>query len=409
MRLGIFPKHLRFSSPIWIHAVSVGEIFACRKLIDRIRDNYPGKQIVISTVTATGNKIARTLARADDFVFYLPLDFSFIVRHVIGIINPAAVIIAETEIWPNLITALYSRNIPVVMTNGRISENSYKGYQSIKLLLRAILNKVNLFCVRTETDAQRLVSLGVLKDKVKITGNMKFDNADFTDKRIEDNASGYKAKLGLAAQEKLWVCGSTHQGEEEIILGVYRDLLAEAPYLRLLIAPRHPQRAKDIGHLMNKYGFNAVRVSRLTGEPASQLAGKRVSQLNPQTVFILDTIGELVSCYAASDIVFVGGSLIKKGGQNILEPAALGKTVLFGPNMSNFRDIADLFIMDKAGIPVNNQAELRDNIRHLLKHPEALFEFGRRAREVVFKNQGATDKNIECIRSILKISGVSAG
>ena len=206
-----------------------------------------------------------------------------------------------------------------------------------------------------------------------------------------DNAD-YRRKLGLKEADRLLTAGSTHPGEEEIILGVYKELLSDFPALKLLIAPRHPERAKEIERLVLNYGFNSVFISK----PRLSTIDYRLS-----TVFILDTIGQLKDFYAVSDIVFIGGSLIKKGGQNILEPAVLAKPIIFGPHMFNFRDIAELFLVSGGAVLVKNKEELREKIKDLLLHPESALGLGRRARELLLKNQGASERNLEIIKEVL--------
>jgi len=386
LRLGFLPKDLAQDRPIWVHAVSVGEVMAVRGLIEELRNVYPGKKFVISTVTPTGNKIAHSIAKMGDFVTYLPLDLGFIVRSVIDRINPSIFIIAETEIWPNLISYLYRKNIPIITVNGRISDRSFKGYLIIKLLLKAILEKITLFCVQTERDAKRLIFLGVLEDKIKITGNMKFDIKDYTG--FKKDHIDYRSKLKLDSGDRLFVAGSTHPGEEETILEVYKRIQIDFPNLKLLIAPRHPERAKDITQIVSRFGFRAVFISALSSECSTCIA---------KPVFILDAVGELISFYNIADIVFVGGSLIKKGGHNILEPASLAKPILFGPYMFNFRDIADLFLSNRAAKMVFNQEELKTNIVDLLNNPSEAIELGQRALQLILANQGATKRNVEYI------------
>ncbi len=388
-RLGFLPKDLELNKPIWVHAVSVGEVMAVRRLVDELRNLYPDKKLVISTVTVTGNKIARDIAEEGDLVTYLPLDLSFIVRTVIDRVGPSLFVIAETEIWPNLISYLYRKNIPIVTVNGRVSNASFRGYASIKILLKPILGKISLFCVQTERDAKRLMHLGVAEDKIRITGNMKFDIKDYSDK-IQDTTD-YRLKLGLVSKHKLFVAGSTHAGEEEIILEVYKELQRDFPDLKLLIAPRHPPRCKDIARLISRFGFRSVFVSNLPFECSTCIASP---------VFILDTVGELISFYGIADIVFVGGSLIKKGGHNILEPASLAKPILFGPHMFNFRDIADLFLSNRAAIMASNQDELRTNIAELLNNPSKAIELGKHAQQLILQNQGATKRNVEYIKKV---------
>ncbi len=396
-RLGILPRGLKLDRPIWIHAVSVGEVMAIRSLLEELRRAYPGKNFVISTVTATGNKIAKSIAQETDFVTYLPLDLSFLVRIVINKINPSLFILAETEIWPNLISCLHKRKIPIVTVNGRISDGSFKGYSVIKFLLKPILTKISLFCVQTQLDAERFAALGVAREKIKVSGNLKFDTTDYTDKKFTKDTD-YKQKLGLEKREKLFVAASTHPGEEKIILSVYKELSSEFPYLRLLIAPRHPERAKEIERVIKKYEFNSLRVSGLMGERVNGLTGEWA---NRQTVFILDTIGELMSYYTIADIVFVGGSLVQKGGHNILEPASLEKPILFGPHVFNFRGITDLFLTDDAAIMVNSPEALKQKIKELLIDPGQAKEIGRKAGETLFKNKGSTKRAIELIKNEL--------
>jgi len=389
-RLGILPGGLKLNRPIWVHAVSVGEVMAVRELLEELRKAYPQKKLVISTVTATGNKIAREIARDSDFVTYLPLDFGFFVKNVMDRINPSLFIIAETEIWPNLIRYLYRKKVPVITVNGRISDASFKGYLTIRFLLKPILKKVSLFCVQAERDAQRLTRLGVPQDKIKITGNMKFDFKGHAD--LKKDYSSYREKIGLEQGEKLMIAASTHRGEEEVALEVYRELLKEFTQLKLLLAPRHPERAKEVAGIVSKFGFRSVFLSS---------AAPKCSVCVTSPVFILDTVGQLVSFYALADVIFVGGSLVKKGGHNILEPAALGKAVLFGPHMYNFRDIANLFLDNEAALLIHNQEEFKTNVNNLLNRPSYLAGLGQRARELILKNQGASKRNAEYLKAFI--------
>jgi len=391
---------------------------AVRLLAEELRREYIDKKLIISTVTATGNKVAKGIAKEGDLLTYLPLDLSFIVRGVINRTNPSLFIIAETEIWPNLISCLYKKNIPIIVVNGRISDNSFRGYHAIKFFLRPVLNKITLFLVQTWRDQERLISLGVAQEKIRITGNMKFDTSaaseprpsgwgkekplninaersrsiDFQDYRAsKKDFTDYRKKLGLQEKDKLLVAGSTHPGEEEIILRAYKELKINFTDLKLLIAPRHPERSEDIAEISWRLGFRSVFVSKDSIACSTCITNQ---------VFILDVVGELVLFYAISDIVFVGGSLVKKGGHNILEPAILGKPVIFGPHMFNFRDITDLFLENNAAVLVNNEEELMLAIKNLLLEPKRKEELSGKAKELVLQNQGATKNNISAIKEL---------
>ncbi len=388
-RLGFLPVQLNLDRPIWVHAVSVGEVIAIKGLLEQLREAYPGKKLVISTVTATGNKIARSLVKDGDFLTYLPLDFSYIVKHVLKKVNPCMFIIAETEIWPNLITCLDKLQIPAITVNGRISDSSYDGYRLIKFFIRPILRLIKQFCVQSDLDALRLKSLGVDKQKIQVTGNVKFDIN--LDSAVGLNVLAYRAKLWLGQFDKLLVCGSTHPGEEKLIFTAYQELLLVFPKLKLLIAPRHPARSEKISRLAVDRGFMPVLISNISGACPTCIN---------RSVFILDTIGELFSYYALADIVFVGGSLVKRGGHNILEPASLRKPVIFGPYMFNFRQISELFLDNQAALMAANSAELANKVKELLNSDLLAKGLVERAYELIIKNRGATSRNIQIIKQL---------
>lgn len=390
-RFGILPKGLSFDRPIWIHAVSVGEAMVARGLVEQLRQEYPHKQFVISTVTATGNKIASPMVTDRDFLTYLPFDFSFITSSIMRRIDPSVFIIVETEIWPNLIRALHKKNIPVITVNGRLSDASFKGYSMARFLVKPVLDKITLFCVQTEIDFYRFVSLGVPENKIKIVGNMKFDSKDSLSAGKE--SASYRKKLGLKDEEILIVAGSTHPGEEVLLLEAYRKLLLTRAGggARLLLAPRHPERAEEVEALVKESGFSPQRIARLGDKENS----------DAQAIFILDTIGSLIYFYSAADIVFVGGSLIKKGGHNILEPASLGKPIVFGPHMFNFRDIAALFLEHKAALMVQDQQDLETELERLMHDTGGAAALVDKARELFKENQGATQKTVAFIKEII--------
>ena len=392
MRLGILPANvinkLKDQKVIWMHTVSVGEAQAVSTLVKDLKQQYPDYLLVISTVTKTGNKIVQSLIKPDNLAIYSPLDIGFIVNRVVNLVNPQLFIIAETEIWPNLITSLAKRAIPVVLVNGRISAVSFKGYKLIRPFLKEILKNFSLFCVQTKEDAQRITELGAAQTKVKVTGNMKFDisSSEFRAQSLQ---------LGLKENEKLLIAGSTHRGEEKIILQAHKELVKNCSDLRLLIAPRHIERTKEIEGLIAGFGFKSQRVSRLN------------STLPPTTyhlpsVLLLDTIGQLKDLYACADIVFIGGSLIPHGGQNPIEPAVFSKPMLFGPYMSNFSNIAKLLLNKRAAMMVKDPQQLKDSCLELLNNPVLRKELGERAKELVQENRGASLRNMELIKQLLR-------
>lgn len=386
------PDLTHLDRPIWVHAVSVGEAISIKGLLGELRRAYPDKKLVISTVTATGNKIASALISDGDLLTYLPLDFSFIIKKVIKRINPSLFIIAETEIWPNLITALYKQKIPVITVNGRISDSSYSGYRAIRFIIRPILNKITKFCVQSDIDAQRLNNLGVAKENIQISGNVKFDINLGVAPEMELKGAAAREKLWLGLDDKLWVCGSTHAHEEEVIIKAYKELLFSFPKLKLLLAPRHPERSKDIGKLVSENSFMPVFISNISGSCPSCIN-------NP--VFILDVMGELMDYYSAADIVFVGGSLVKTGGHNILEPASQKKPVFFGPHMFNFRDISRLFLENEAGVMVHNASDLAVKVKGILSSQLLAKQMVERAYALIMGNKGATKRNIEAVKQLL--------
>ncbi|MFA5362741.1 MAG: 3-deoxy-D-manno-octulosonic acid transferase [Candidatus Omnitrophota bacterium] len=390
-RFGSLPSGLQFERPLWIHAVSVGEMMSVKPFIALLREVFPGKQLVISTVTATGNSIAGKAAQPGDIVLYLPVDLRCAVKKYVERISPAIFIAAETELWPNLIAYLFRKNIPFVVINGRISDASFRRYRMVSFLLRGLFNKISLYCVQTDRDRQKLLQLGLSEDKIRVAGNIKFDISV----QRTGGFSNCRARLGLSAGHKLLVAGSTHPGEEHILFNAYRSLQGDFPDLRLLLAPRHPERSKEIGKIAAHHGFHPVFVSCIPGPPY-------VVRQSFNTVFILDTVGELLSFYEAGDIAFVGGSLIRKGGHNILEPAVFGKPIIFGPFMSNFRDIAELFLQHKAALLARNEGELKEKIRFLLGDPPRMAALGEEGKKLIALNQGATRKTFEYIKGFIK-------
>ena len=392
-RLGFLPEKVKAicakQKVIWVHAVSVGEMKAVGILAPLLRKAFPSRALLFSTVTHTGNKVARTIATGNEGVFYLPFDISFIVNKVVKVIRPEIFISMETEFWPNLIHSLYKSGAKIILVNGRISNRSYPRYKRAGFFISAILKKFSLILTQSDQDAVKVITLGAPKEKVFVTGNLKFDipilNLDI--KRTE-----LRKKIGISESEILIIAGSTHKGEEEAVIDCFVRLKKEYNNLRLLIAPRHIERAEEIEKLISKKGFFSLRISALPAnhEPRATSDG--------QGIFLLDTIGELRSMYSASDIVFVGGSIVKKGGQNPIEPASLAKPIIFGKFTFNFQDIIKIFLESEAGIEVENREELYSAMRFLLDNPRERKRLGVNAKDTISRNSGSSQRTMELIR-----------
>ncbi|MFC1508182.1 3-deoxy-D-manno-octulosonic acid transferase [Candidatus Omnitrophota bacterium] len=369
---------------IWLHAVSVGEIKVASILAPLLRKTFPSHVLVFSTVTHTGNKVAKTIATGEEEVIYLPFDVSFIVDKVVRIVRPELFLCLETELWPNLINSLHRFGSKIILVNGRISNKSYSGYKKIRFITSRILPQFSLILMQSEQDRERILVLGAPKEKVFTPGNLKFDLSlsGFTDKRQET-----RERLNVSDDEILLIAGSTHRGEEEKIIECFSRLKKDYSSLKLLIAPRHIERIKEIEELLKARRLKSIRFSK----PQTDC---------PKSVFILDTIGDLRTVYSAADIVFIGGSLVKKGGQNPIEPAALARPVIFGKDMSNFHDVARSFLENKACLEVSTQEELYIALRSLLDDQDKRSSLGINAKDTVVKNSGSSERAINLISSV---------
>ncbi|MDP2912236.1 MAG: 3-deoxy-D-manno-octulosonic acid transferase, partial [Candidatus Omnitrophota bacterium] len=390
-RFGILPEKIKDIASknriIWIHAVSVGEMKAAGILAPLLRKAFPSHKLLFSTVTHTGSKVARTIATGEEGVFYLPIDVSFIVDKVVKQVKPEIFIVLETELWPNLIDSLYRSGAKLALVNGRISNRSYSKYKKGKFFISALLKKFSLILMQSDQDAVRIITLGGQKEKVFVTGNLKFDIPilNFDTKRTE-----LRKKLNLKDEEVLLIAGSTHRGEEKDIAHCFSRLKKEYKNLRLLIAPRHIERTEEIEKLLAKSNLKSVRISTFEIASAPTLSEPRndkvFNTLIVEPVFILDTIGELRSMYSASDIVFVGGSLVRKGGQNPIEPASLSKPIIFGKYTFNFHDVTKIFLENEAGIEAENKEEFYSAVRFLMDNPRDRKKLGMNAKDAINKN-----------------------
>jgi 3-deoxy-D-manno-octulosonic-acid transferase len=355
----------------------VGEVKSVRKLTEKLRELYPGQPLILSTITPTGQQLARTTAGLADHIFFFPLDLPGAIRRTLDHVNPDLVLIAETEIWPNFLRECRRRNIRVVLVNGRISDRSFPRYLMARRWLKRVLDDFALLGMQTETDRERIESIGADGRKVTVIGNLKFDALD-VERALSPDISDTLARL-----PRLWIAASTMPGEEEPVLDAFAELRKRHADLTLLVAPRHPERFDSVEQTIRSRGFRCVRRSRLERN---------------FDVLLLDSVGELASAFRHASVVFVGGSLVPAGGHNILEPAAFAKPIVFGPNMENFREIRDAFLEARAASEVQNAAELTEVVDRLLSDERFGAELGANARRVVEQNTGATERVLACLQ-----------
>jgi 3-deoxy-D-manno-octulosonic-acid transferase len=379
-RLGRLGDGLPSEPRCWIHAVSVGESAVAVPLVEGIRRRWPELGIVVSTITPTGARIVAERLAARAVHRYFPIDLPGPVRRALDAARPRFFIAIETELWPNFLRALAGRRIPAMIANGRISDRSFRRYHRVRWLMRRVLADVSVFAMQSEEDARRIVALGAPPERVVVTGNLK---SDLVPEASDDGR--WRERLRLGARDRLWIAGSTHRGEETMVLDAFTRAKARCSELCLLLAPRHPERAGEVEELIRSRGLTAVRRSRLGDAGASG------------AVTILDTVGELAQLYALAEVVFVGGSLVSVGGHNVLEPAMRGKPVLFGPHTSNFREGAELLQRSGGGLVVKDGDELGAEITRLLEDRDLAHRMGEAARESFAGRQGAVSATLDLI------------
>jgi 3-deoxy-D-manno-octulosonic-acid transferase len=387
-RMGRLPVYLNVDGDpsIWIHAVSVGEVLAARPLVPALRERFPGHRLFLSTTTMTGNAVAKKSVRGVDGLFYAPFDFPGPVRRALDVLNPSLLVLVETELWPNLIHETRRRGTRVALANGRISLRSFPRYLRVRRMLAAVLSEIDLFLMQGETHAGRIREMGAPADRVRVTGNLKFDAVE--PEKLPERLA--RLIQGGAAPRPLWVAGSTVEGEEELVLSAFHRVRERVPQARLLVAPRHPERFGAVPPLVEAAGFRCLRRSAL--DPVAWRDGE---------VLLLDSLGELAQVYALASVVFVGGSLVASGGHNILEPAVAGKAVVVGPHMENFQEIADQFRSESALVQVGSADELAREVSALLLDEERRQGLGERARELVGRNRGAVSRTADALSSLL--------
>ncbi len=379
--------------PIWFHASSVGEVSMTLPLIHAVRERFPGYRLFVSTMTETAQEAAKRLLDSQTTIFFLPLDFPSTVSRVLRGLTPRALFIAETEIWPNLLYQSRKRGIPVVLFNGRISDRSFETYRRFRFFFREVLQGVAAFGMQSDRDAERIVEIGAPQDRVAITGNIKFDRP--APHIPEEVKRTIRNSLGLGQERPVFVAGSTHGGEEEIILQAFKQLKRIEPSLVLILAPRHLERVGEIIAILEGGQSSWIRKSQM---PKQGFMGD---------VVLLDTMGELERIYSISTLVFVGKSLVPGGGQNILEPAAFGKPVIFGPHMENFREIARAMKAEGGGIEVRNQEELIEQAQRLLRDRSYYARRSQAAIRAIQDNQGATQNTLLLFERYLRADRLS--
>jgi len=390
-RLGRVPARLRVPGEgsrsqrvIWVHAVSVGEVLAVSGLVEQMRRNLPQHRVLVSTTTDTGQELARKRF-GDDHVFYFPMDFAFAIRPYLQALQPELVVLAETEFWPNFLGQAHASGARIAVVNARISDRSLPRYRRFRWALRRMLVHVDLFLAQTQEDSARLQSIGAIAERVQVTGNLKFDVSLPSPPPIVESL---RRSLAAEGAVPVLVCGSTVEDEEPPLLKAFENLRVGHPRAVMILAPRHPQRFDDVAILLRQLGMPSFRRSQWNGEA---LAGG---------VLLVDTIGELAALYALGDLAFVGGSLVPRGGHNIIEPAQHGVAIVTGNHTENFRDIVALF-QSRDAVRIVGLAELPLTLMQLLADNAERQALGRRALETMRSQMGATSRTLEALKALL--------
>lgn len=377
-------------SPIWVHAVSVGETIAVRPLLKALKERFPERPLVVSNMTETGRAVAQEIPWVDLCIRF-PFDYPWAVRRLLRQIDPALVVIVETELWPNFLREARNRSIPTLIANGRISDRSFGRYLKARRLFRPVLDTVGSFCMQSSEDARRIVAIGADEARVQVARNLKFD-IPARDLSAEERCAARKQYL-LPEAVPVIVAGSTHPGEEEQVLAAFSRLVASGRGAVLVLVPRHPERTAEVANLLQQAGLAYVRRSSLAGRTVALAAGE---------VLLVDTIGELMHLYGLADVAFVGGSLVPVGGHNVLEPASLGVPVVIGPHMTNFREISALVLAADAALQVDDGEELGLAFATLLDDVARRAAMGENGRRLVLEQGGATARHLAAIEHCLR-------
>jgi 3-deoxy-D-manno-octulosonic-acid transferase len=388
---GLVPQRVTDRPCVWFHAVSVGEVNLLQTLLDRIGSDFPQLECVVSTTTKTGFDLARR-KYANHLVFYCPLDFSWAVRRAMQRIRPEVLVLAELELWPNLVSAARREGVQVAIVNGRLSETSWRGYQRIRPFVAPLLRQLQLIAAQDNEYADRFRDLGAAPEAVHVTGSLKFDGAQT--ERENSLSQRLAALAGFADRDIVFLAGSTQEPEEALALVAFRDLQDTNPHLRLVLAPRHPQRCGEVARLLDAAGVPWQKRSQLDSSPADPTA----------RILLVDTVGELGGWWGTAHIAYVGGSMGRRGGQNMIEPAAYGAAVSFGPNTKNFREVVALLQQNEAAVVVHDGGELTAFVRRCLEQPAWAAKLGQRARQLVLDQRGAVDRTVQLLARLLEHS-----
>lgn len=378
---------------LWMHAVSVGEVNVCTQLIRALEPRMPNLKFVVSTTTTTGMAGLQTKLPSHISKIYYPIDRRKYVARALSTIRPEAIVLIEAEIWPNFIWRARDMGMPVFLVNARLSDRSYRGYRRFGFLFRPLFRSFAGVGAQNEADAEKLRVLGCRPENIHVVGSLKFDDARLEERRLIDVPAMLR-QLGIAATAQVLVAGSTHDGEEALLAEQFLRLRSRFPELFLVLVPRHFERCKDVGRALTQRGVKFVYRSELSG--SSKLASSDVQCL------LVNTTGELKYFYEHADLVFVGKSLTAEGGQNPIEPGALGKAMVFGPNMQNFTEIVRSFLERDGAVQVRDAAQLEQSIADLLANPERREQLGRNAKAVVRENLGAIERTVDMIVSRLE-------
>ncbi len=387
---------------VWFHAASVGEVAAAEPIIAAFAKRQPLAKIILSTVTPTGQSRAKRIADNVDSVFFFPFDVPFVIRHVFSVINPSLFVMVETELWPNALAEAHRRGIPVAMVNARLSGKSWKAGRFLRPFYRWMLESVTVICAQSDIDIERFVKLGAPAEHIVLAGNSKFDqNFPVGDAAQRDK---WRADFGFELSDKLLLAGSTHPGEEEIILHVFQELRARHGDLQLIIAPRHPERGDAVEGQIRERGYQVTRRTVFLRD------GVEAGSSSPAIVRVglLDTIGELSALFGAADVVMMGGSFARIGGHDILQPIAQGKPVIFGPHMYKSMDIMELALRENVAFQVSNVEALTVKVDELLRNDAERQRLADECPKMILKYAGASErcaKNLDVLLSLSRKTG----